>query len=236
MRLTGGKVGDELRFGAVGFDIGRQPADAVIVADHDLEAAPAVIERAGELRHELRRDVVLVKHGERVELAAGDIRGRVRRKRRGVDRDRKAGLLHQPRRRQAHHAGADHRDRPAVALQAELGRELRRAPAQRDAGAAMAVIVDQPLVAELLRPDDEALAPVGPQAGDGADHPAGVDLHRRERRAVRYAARPCADRRAARQQSGGTGGEGSAVENSTRPSLTALRLRLQSSRRSAGRW
>ena len=101
-RLIGGKVGNRLRLGAVALDIGRQPANAVIVADHDLEAPPAIVERAGELRHELGRDLALVKNGERMELAAGDVRRRVGRKRGGVDRDRKARLLHQPRGRQAH--------------------------------------------------------------------------------------------------------------------------------------
>ena len=97
----------------------------------------------------------------------------------------KSGLLHQPRGRQAHHAGAEHRNRPAVALQAELGRELRRAPAQRDPAAAMAVIVDQPLFAELLRADHEPLAAIRPQARHRADDPARVDVHRHERRAAR---------------------------------------------------
>src|SRR6476469_5710786 len=35
--------GDRLRFGAIGLDIGWQPANAVIVADHDLVSAPAIV-------------------------------------------------------------------------------------------------------------------------------------------------------------------------------------------------
>ena len=64
MRLIGGKFARSRASGAVGFDVSRQPADAVIVADHDLEAAPAVIERAGELRHELRRDRVFAEQAK----------------------------------------------------------------------------------------------------------------------------------------------------------------------------
>ena len=59
----------------------------------------------------------------------------------------------------------------AVALQAKLGGELRRAPGQGNAGAAMAVIVDEALVAQRLGADDETRGAIGTQAGDRPDHP-----------------------------------------------------------------
>jgi hypothetical protein len=188
----------------------RPCAHAIFVADHDLEAPPAVVERPGELGHELGRLVAIAEHGEGVELAAGDVRGRVGWKRRGVDRHRKAGFLHQPRSRQAHDAGAEHGDRLALPLQPELGRELGAAPAERNPAAAMAVIVDQALVAERLGADDEALAAVRPEAGDGADQPARIGVDRRKRRAT--ADRAGADGRAARQQRGGADRECAAIQ------------------------
>src|SRR5574338_1370319 len=82
-----------LRLGLARLDIGGKPADAVVVADHDLKPAPAVIERAAELRHELGRDRILAEQPERVELPAGDVGCRVRRKRGGVYGHGKARLL-----------------------------------------------------------------------------------------------------------------------------------------------
>jgi hypothetical protein len=201
---------EQLGLGAVGLDIGREPADAVIVADHDLKAPPAVIERAGELGHELGRLIAFPEHGEGMELAAGDVRGRVGRKRGRVDRDGKAGFLHQARRGQAHDTGAEHRDRPAVALQPKLGRELRAAPAERDPAAAVTVIVHQALVAKRLGANDEALAAVGPQSGDGSDQSARIGVDGGERRAV--AVGPSPDGGAAGKEGGGACGEGPAVE------------------------
>ena len=61
-------------------------------------------------------------------LSAGDVRRGVGWQRRGIDRDREARLLDQPRRRQSDHAGPDYGDRPAVPLKAEIGRKLRRCP------------------------------------------------------------------------------------------------------------
>ena len=225
--------GDDLGVGAVGLDIGRQPTDPIIVADHDLEAPPAVIERPGELRFPLWGDRVVAEQPKGVELAAGDIGGRVRRQRCGVDGDGKSRLLHQPRGREAHHARSDHRDRAAVALEAELGGEFRAAPAERDPAAAVAVIVDQALLAELVGADDEARPSVRPEPGYGPDDAAFVGDHRRKRRAGAKPTR--ADRRAAGQQSGGSGGEGSAVDQH-RVSLAAVRVSLQSSPSSGGRW
>jgi hypothetical protein len=191
----------------------RQPAYAVIVADHDLEAAPAVIGGAAELLAPLGCDRALAKVAERVELAAGEVRGRVGRQRGGMDGDREAGLLDQPGRRQPHHARADHGDRPAMPLQAELGRELRAAPAQGDAGAAMAVIVDQPLVPERLGADDEAGGAVRPQARHRPDHPLGRDVDRGQAAGLAHPGARGAGRRATgKSERGARGGEeGAAV-------------------------
>src|SRR3546814_4776150 len=54
-RARGGREGRKLGLLGGAFGIGRQPAHAIIVADHDLKAAPAVIERRGELAPPLGR-------------------------------------------------------------------------------------------------------------------------------------------------------------------------------------
>ncbi len=90
------EVGDDFRVRAVRFDIGRKPADPVIVADHDLKSPPAIFERPGELGLPLAGDRVVAEKAERMELATGDVRGCVGRKRRGVDGDGEPRLLHQP--------------------------------------------------------------------------------------------------------------------------------------------
>ena len=64
---------EQLRLGGIGLDIGRKPTDSVIVADHDLEAPPAIVERACELRLELGCSEALAEDREGMELAAGDI-------------------------------------------------------------------------------------------------------------------------------------------------------------------
>src|SRR4051812_20790769 len=97
-----------------------------------------------------------------------------------------------------------------MAWKPKLGRQLRRAPAQGDPGAAVAVIVDQPFVTERLGADDEARAAIGTQARDGAYHTAFVDLDRGQRRAAGDARR--ADRRAAGHERGGACGEGSTIK------------------------
>ena len=200
---------EELGLGLVPLGIGGQPAYSVIVADHDLEAAPAIIDRGDELGAPLRRHPVAAEVAERMELAAGDVRGRVGRQRLGVDGDREAGLLHEPRGGETHDAGAEHRDRALMALQAELDGELRRSPGEGDAGAAMAVIVDQPLVAQRLGADDEAGGAIGAQARDGADYPVGRDQHARQAacRRRRRAPRRHGGRAARQDERGGGGAE-----------------------------
>ena len=61
----------------------------------------------------------------------------------------------------------------------------------------MAVIVDEPFVAERLGADDEAAGAIGAQPRDGADHPVGRDVDRGQ------AARPAdpRDRRHAARKS-----------------------------------
>src|SRR3546814_4617130 len=70
----GGREGRKLGRLGRAFGIGRQPAHAIIVADHDLKAPPAVIERRGELPPPLGRHGIGVEQAEGVELPAGDVR------------------------------------------------------------------------------------------------------------------------------------------------------------------
>ena len=88
-------------------------------------------------------------------------------------------------------------------LQAQQGGEARGAPAQGDAGAAMAVIVDQPLVAERLAPDDETGGAIGPQARDSADHALRRGEHGRQAAGALPA--PAGHGRAARQSEARSG-------------------------------
>lgn len=91
-----------------------------------------------------------------------------------------------------------------MAGQAEIDREARGAPAQRDAGAAMAVIMDEPFVAQGLGPDDEALRAIGAQARDGADDPPGRDVDDRQAFRAARGAGTCEPRA---RRSRGAGGE-----------------------------
>ncbi len=235
------EVGSELFLQLVTRDIGRQPADSVIVADHDLEAAPAIFSRSCVLSHELGARIVGMEHRERMELASGDIRRRVGRQSSRVDGDWKARFLREARRRQAHDPRAKHRHRPGMALKSQIGRQLRASPAQGDSTAAVAVIVDQPFLTELLGADDEARAAVGAQSRDRPDHPALVDQHRRQGRAGRERSRAGAHGGAPPEKGGGTGGERAAIEQH-RPTLASRRFResLDSRRQpfppSAGHW
>src|SRR5262245_30611460 len=97
-----------------------------------------------------------------------------------------------------------------MALQPELGGQLRAAPAECDAAPAVTIIVDEVLFAELISANHEALPAIGPEARHRADHAVLVDQHRRQRRAIAIAS--TRHGRAAAEQGGGPGGEGSAVE------------------------
>ena len=198
----------------------RQPADPVVVADHDLPAAPAVIHRRHELPPPIGSHRALAVMAEGRDLAAGNVGGGIRRQGLGVDRDRIAGLLDQPRRGKAERPGPDHRDRSTMARQAQVGRQLGAAPAQRDAGAAVTVVVDEPFVAERLGPNDEARSTIGPEARNRADYAVLIGKDPRQRRAGSEPRRPRPDRGAAAQERGGAGSESSTVKQH-RPSLAA---------------
>src|SRR6185503_18296446 len=91
--------------------------------------------------------------------------------------DGEARLLHQPGGRQAEGASADHGDGAGVTLEPELGGEFGAPPTQGDPAAAMAVIVNQRLVAELFAANDEARPAVGTQTRNSSDDAALVDQY-----------------------------------------------------------
>jgi hypothetical protein len=63
---------------------------------------------------------------------------------------------------------------------AEIERQLRRAPRQRDAAAAVAVIVHQRFVAERFARDTKTAGPIRPKANIEPDDPLFRDQHRRQ--------------------------------------------------------
>ena len=77
--------------------------------------------------------------------------------------------------------------------------ELGGAPGERDAGAAVAVVMDHRFGIELLRAHDETRRPEGPQSRDAADHAVRGDVHAGEGRgAPAVATRFCRCAQAAR--------------------------------------
>ena len=105
----------------------------------------------------------------RSPLAARDVRRRLGREVLGVDRDLGAALLQEARAGQAHGAAAEDRESLLSRRPRFVDGELGRAPGERDAAAAVAVVVDDGLVADLLRPDDEPRRPVRTEADDRPD-------------------------------------------------------------------
>ena len=142
---------------------------------HRVEPAPALRHRRFILRAPFGRDLGFAIVAGRPPLAAGEIRGRVGRHLGGVDGDWETRLLHQPRGGQAHHPRADHRDRSFVPGEAKADRQPRGPPAERDARAAVPIIVDQRLLAERLAAHDEPRGAIRAEAGIGSRN-----LRRRE--------------------------------------------------------
>src|SRR3546814_9750053 len=105
-------------------------------------------------------------------------------------------VLHETAGGEAHDAGADHLDRALTAGKPELRRQLRRAPGKGDAGAAMAVIVDEALIAERLGANDESGRAIGAETRHGADHATGRDLDGRQASGRQRRSRPGHRRRA----------------------------------------
>src|SRR4051794_8752373 len=93
-------------------------------------------------------------------------------------------LLQYARRREPHDATPDHGAVAAGAFHPLVDRKLRGAPRERDAGAAVAVIVDDDFLPELLRAHYEPGRAEGAKSDDGADDSVGrdVDARKSERR------------------------------------------------------
>ena len=174
-----GQVNVQRRGRVVGpnFLIGWQPANAVIVTNHDLEAAPAVVQRCHELSAPGRRHRIFAIVTEGRNLAARDIGRRVRGQRPGIDRDGEARLLNEPGGREAHDTGTDDRDRTLMPGQAKQCGQSGRAPAERDPGAPVPVIVDQPLAAHRLFANDEARGAIGTKARNRSNQAILCNIH-----------------------------------------------------------
>ena len=128
------------------------------------------------------------------EQPGGDVRSGVGRQRRGIDRHGKAVILEHARRGQPDHTATDHRRFAMGRRERQPERHVCRAPGQRDAAAAVAVIVNDGLVAESLGADHEAGAAEGTQARDLLDDPVlgDIDLGQRRRPARSPATESCA--------------------------------------------
>jgi hypothetical protein len=128
---------------AIGDDIIGHPAHAVTGADERLVKAIGKAHRRHQLGAERRahRRRVAYKKGE--TLRAGNVRGGVGRKRRRVNRDAGAAHLQQARRRQADCASAEDRDPARIGGEREAAGLVGGAPRERDAAAAVAVVVHE---------------------------------------------------------------------------------------------
>ena len=151
------------------------------------------------------------------------VRGRVRRHRHGVDGHCESAPLQLARGGEAHGAATDDRRPAAVVAEGHLGRHPARAPGERHAGAAVAVVVDHRGVVEPVGAQQEAGGAVRPQPDRGADDTVPFGAHGREpqRRSPRRGDRP---RRAA-AQAGAREAHGAHLEER---SSVHLRLRARS--------
>ena len=75
---------------------------------------------------------------------------------------------------------AEHRDRAAMSRRTEIDGEFRGSPRQRDPAAAVAVVVDDERVADLLRAHDETRRPIRTQPDHGADFAIRRNAHGRQ--------------------------------------------------------
>ena len=108
------------------------------------------------------------------------VRRRVRRHRHGVDGHREPAPLQLARGGEAHGPAADDRGPAAVVGEGHLGRHPARAPRERHAGAAVAVVVDHGGVVEPVGAQQEAGGAVRAQPDRGADDPVPPGAHGRE--------------------------------------------------------
>ena len=98
-----------------------------------------------------------------------------------VDRWRKPAFLQEARGGQSHHSAADHGALAPAAAGRKIHGQLGGAPGERDAGAAMPVVVDHGLGIELLRAHHESRRAEGTQTHRAADHAAGETRTRARR-------------------------------------------------------
>ena len=164
----------------VGEDVVFEPADAELGGGKLLEGAVGEPRRAGEERVGVGCAPRAVHHRRGRPLPARDVRGRLGREVLRVDRDLGAALLQQARGRQPHRAAAEHREARLSGLPRLVHGKLRRAPGQRDPAAAVAVVVDHGLVADLLRAHHEARRPERTEADDRPDDAVLGYVHARE--------------------------------------------------------
>ena len=149
-------------------------------AGKPLEGAVGEARRAREERVGFGGAMAKVHDRGRGPLAPRDVRGRVGREVFRVDRDLRSAQLQEARRGQPHRAAAENREALLAGLPGLVHRQLRGAPGERDPPAAVAVVVDDGGVAELLRPDHEPRRPKGPEADDSTDDAVLGYVHPRE--------------------------------------------------------
>ena len=163
-------------------DVVIDPADAVRIADHQLKGAVGNARRLAERVEKGRRHLRQCKDRRRRPLRAGDVRGRLWRQRRRVNRHRPAAVLQRSRRRKSDDAAAQHGRARGRAIGDQIRGERGAAPRQAEASAAVSVIVHQHLRAERLRAKHESARAIGTQPDDRANNAPRVDVHRRETR------------------------------------------------------
>ena len=132
------------RRGVVGGVVTVDPVDAVVPAHHQLQLPVGDLGRAHELRVPGRCAPLVVDECRgRREARERHVRRRIRRHGHRVDRDLESAPLQLARRRQARRSAPDHSDPALARLLRHLGHHDAAAPAERHAGAGMAVVVDE---------------------------------------------------------------------------------------------
>jgi hypothetical protein len=148
------------------------PGDAVARSAEELELAISEHDGAAELLVPLGGSGAKVHEpGSRGEDRPRHVRRRVGRHRLRVDGDVEAAALELSRRRQTGGAASQDGRATGEVIERHLRRHLPRAPGERHARAAMAVVVNDRLVVELVRPQHETRRPLGPESDGRADHP-----------------------------------------------------------------
>src|SRR5215813_2112396 len=132
------------------------PAHAIAWSNHDLVTLVRITSSTQELVEKSSGAVLMIRNQEWIPLSAGNVGCGLRWKVLGVDDHRQASFLQQARSGQSHRATTENCRGPCISLDAEINGQARGSPRQSYSTAAVAVVVDDQGVAELLCANNKA--------------------------------------------------------------------------------